>query len=405
MAVCVLSPRSKAPRQQWIAPEDAFTGGQKNAFRLAHITGDPVLTYSSKASAAPQPMPPVQYPAAFAQESASQAQKMKEGTGIYEASLGQRSNETSGVAIRARQGESDVATVIYHDNMNAAVMEAGDVINQLIPQVYDVTRTIRVVGADQEERLVRINDPMDKDSVDLSKGKYDVTISTGPAFQTRRSESRMEMTAFGQAMGPDLLAPVMDLFTKAMDWPGADEMSERYRKKLIAAGELEDKNDEGEGAEGGEPNPEQMAAMQQQQQAQQMQQMALQADMAKMEAEVTKEQAAARKAEADAEKAEADAKKAQIEADRAEMEMAGGVARTLNELDQAGPQMETDLEEPQEPEEPEEQAPDPILQALSAQNETLGSLAAALSEMSRPRRKVPVRDKDGFVTEIREEFD
>lgn len=326
---------SKAPRQQWIGPADAFEG-YETEFRNAHLTGDPIIKYNSRASAPPQPMPPIQYPAALSTESAYNAQKMRDGTGIHEANLGMRSNETSGVAIRARQGEGDVATVIYHDNMNAAVQEAGDVINQLIPQVYDVARTIRVIGQDQEERLVRINDPMNKDSVDLSSGKYDVTISTGPSFQTRRVESRQEMTAFGQAMGPELLAPVMDLFTKAMDWPGADEMAERYRKKLISAGELEDENDEGGGAEGQQMDPAKMAAMQQQQQAMQMQQMQMQAAQVQMQAEVSKAQSEARQAEANAAKAEADAKKAQIEAQRAEVEMAAGIGRTMNEFSSAG---------------------------------------------------------------------
>lgn len=326
----------KAPRQQWIGPADAFEGRER-AFREAHLTGDPIIKYNSKASTAPVPMPPMQYPAAFAQESAAQGQKMRDGTGIHEANLGMKSNEQSGVAIRARQGEGDVATIVYHDNMDAAVQEAGDVINQLIPQVYDVARTIRVVGPDQEERLQRINDPMSKDSVDLSRGKYDVTISTGPAFQTRRVEQKVEMSQFAQAVGPDVLMPVMDLFMKAMDWAGADEMAERYRKKLIAAGELEDENDEGEGGQGGEEmDPAKMAAMQQQQQAMQMQQMAAQAQQITMQAEVAKAQAEARQAEANAVKAEADAQKAQIEAQRAEVEMAAGIGRTMNELSSAG---------------------------------------------------------------------
>jgi hypothetical protein len=51
-----------------------------------------------------------------------------------------------GRAIRARQHEGDVATIIYHDNMLAAQQEAGEVINELIPTVFDTARTIRTVG-------------------------------------------------------------------------------------------------------------------------------------------------------------------------------------------------------------------------------------------------------------------
>ncbi len=332
---------AKAPRQQWFAPDDAFAEGQANAFRNANITGDPLTLYSARASAPPQPMPPVQYPVAFATESALQKQMMKDQTGLHDASLGIASNETSGVAIRARQGEGDVATVIYHDNMNAAVQEAGDVINQLIPQVYDVARTIRVVGQDQEARLQRINDPMDPDSVDLAKGKYDVTIATGPAFQTKRVEAQQSMTEFMRA-APDAGALIADLYAKAMDWPGADEISERFRKQLIKSGAIEDENDEGEGAgpDGmAQPDPAQAAAAQQMQMQQQQAEMAMQAQQMQMQLELQKAQAEAqeagsraRQAEANAMKAEADAHKAQIEAQAAEANHHAGIARTLQEF-------------------------------------------------------------------------
>lgn len=323
---------SKAPRQQWIGPADAFDGNYAKQFRDAYISGDPILKYNPKAKEAPKAVEPVQYPTAFAAESQYQSQKMRDGSGIHEANLGMKSNETSGVAIQQRQHEGDIATVIYHDNMNAAVQECGDIINQLIPQVYDVARTIRVVGADQEERLVRINDPMSKDSVDLAKGKYDVTISTGPAYQTRRQEASTSMMEAIRVF-PPLMEIAGDLVAKAQDWPGADEMAERIRKKMIQAGTIEDENDEGEQ---GPQDPAKAAAMQQQQQAMQMQQMQMQAAQVQMQSEVVKAQAEARQAEANAAKAEADAQKAQIEAQRAEVEMAASTANHMNNLSSAG---------------------------------------------------------------------
>jgi hypothetical protein len=49
----------------------------------------------------------------------------------------------------ARQREGDVASLTYYDNGNAAVLEAGDVMNQLISQIYDGTRIIRIIGEDE----------------------------------------------------------------------------------------------------------------------------------------------------------------------------------------------------------------------------------------------------------------
>lgn len=313
---------SKAPRNQWLAPADAVEG-RENDFRDGYQAGDPLLTYNSNASAPPQLQPPPPVPAAILNQAEQNAQDMKDTTGIHDASLGIRSNETSGVAISRRQQEGDIATIEYHDNMNAAVLETGDVINQLIPVVYDVTRTIRVLGPDEQERLIRINDKGDPDAVNLATGKYDVAITTGPAYMTRRLEAADSMMEAVRVV-PQLMEVAGDLIAKAQDWPDADKIAERLEKAIPP----QFRDDQGQGEEPPEPSPEEMMQLQQQQQAQQMQQAAMEAAAAKQAAEV-------REAEAKAAKAEADARKAQIDADRAEMEMHASIGGHLDNFSSA----------------------------------------------------------------------
>jgi hypothetical protein len=119
------------------------------------------------------------------QEAALNAQDMKDVTGLHDASLGARSNETSGKAILARQREGDVATYIYQDNLKAAIAECGKVIEEWIPQTYDTVREIRVLGADETQRVMRVNDPADPDSVDLPRAS--MTWLSKPARPTRPS--------------------------------------------------------------------------------------------------------------------------------------------------------------------------------------------------------------------------
>lgn len=238
---------------------------------------------------------------AFINEAAMCAQDMKDVTGIHDASLGIKSNETSGVAIQRRQHEGDIATIGYHDNMNAAMQEAGEVLNALIPIVYDTPRTIRVIGEDQAVRLLRVNDPSFNGdpaiggNIDLAKGRYDVTISTGPAYQSRRQEAAAGMIEFARS-DPTVMQKAGDLIAKSQDWPLADEFAERLRPP--GATDTEDMT----------PEQQREAAMaaQQQQQMQAMQQEAVMAEIAKAKAE-------ARKAEADADRAEAEAEKARTE--------------------------------------------------------------------------------------------
>jgi hypothetical protein len=248
--------------------------------------------------------------AAIINEAAMCAQDMKDTTGLHDAMLGIKSNETSGVAIQRRQHEGDIATIGYHDNMNAAMQEVGEILNAYIPVVYDTPRTIRVIGNDDAVRLLRINDPefqaseMVKENVDLSMGKYDVTISTGPAYQTKRQEAGAQLMELARG-NAEMMLKAGDLIVKALDIPDGDALAERLAPPGMM--DAEDMTDE-----------QKAAAAQAQQQQQIQEQMAMEA----AQLELAKVKAETRKAEADADKAEAEAEKVQLEVTNVKKDMA-----------------------------------------------------------------------------------
>jgi len=255
-----------APKAQWIATEGAVEGREEQ-FRRAHLSRDPLLIANDEAIIGQniQRIEPPQIQMALIQESQQNTQDMKDVTGIHDASLGIKSNETSGRAIMARQREGDIANLTYHDNGNAAILEAGDVINQLIPQIYDGTRIVRVIGNDETAKFQKINDPMDPMSVDLAVGNYDVVLDSGASYMTKRVEAAQAMMEAIQVY-PELMGIAGDLIVKAQDWPGAQEIAERMQQAMQSQG-------------GGIP-PEvqkqmEMAQKQMQQMGQQLQQMQL----------------------------------------------------------------------------------------------------------------------------------
>lgn len=221
-----------APKAQWIATESAVEG-REDDIRKAHLSRDPLLVVNDEAIIGQniQRLEPPAPQAAILNEAAVNAQDMKDVTGIHDASLGVKSNETSGRAIQARQREGDIASLTYYDNANAAVLEAGDVINQLIPQIYDGTRIIRVIGEDEAVKFAKINDPNDPASPDLSIGNYDVAITTGTSYTTRRVEAAQAMMEAIQVW-PQLIQVAGDIIAKAQDWPGADKLAERLKKTI-----------------------------------------------------------------------------------------------------------------------------------------------------------------------------
>lgn len=320
-----------AGKGKWLLNEQAE--GEQDAFRDAHAADDPVLIWSGQVK--PEYVGPPSLNSAVLQEAALASQDMKDVTGLHDASLGARSNETSGKAILARQKEGDVGSFIYHDNLQAAIAECGRVINALIPVAYDTARTIRVVGEDESTKVQRINDPNDPNSIDINQGRYDIAVETGPSYSTRRQESAESMMQFVQAV-PSAAQAAGDLIARNMDWPGADSIAERLKKALPP--QLT------EGEEELTPEQEQAkaAAMQQAQEQQQLQQQAIGLDLAEKEAKVRKTQAEAMKTMREAEttgapngpeetpldqaiklaslrKAEAEAAKAEVEVQRAEV--------------------------------------------------------------------------------------
>lgn len=288
-------------KARWLLKRTA-DGITEDDLRYAHLSDDTVLTYDGQDK--PERIDPPPYPAAFAQEAQTMTDDMKATTGLYDSSLGARSNETSGKAILARERQGDVATFMYHDNLNAAIREGGRVANELIPVVYDTARTIRIIGEDEASKLQRINDPNDPDSIDIGKGKYDVAIETGPSFSTRRVEAAESMMQFVQAV-PGAAQVAGDLIAQAQDWPLAAEIGERLKKTLPPniVGEKDEELSP-------EQQQEKQQAMQAAQQQQQMQMAAAQAELEGKQADTQLKQAQARKAMAEAAKAEAEANNA-----------------------------------------------------------------------------------------------
>lgn len=262
--------RSAAAEAIGLAPKSPYLLTTKMISRYVamwnshNTTQRPYLVYDPDEAvpAGPQRLHPPETPVAFYEEQKIASEDMKATTGIYDASLGARGNETSGVAINARDRQGDTATAHFQSNLVTSMMHCGRVMIDLIPKVYDTERTERIMGEDDTEEFKPINHVVLSDRGepillnDLSQGRYEVRPRTGPSYTTKRLEAGDSMLAFAQAV-PNAAALIGDLIAKNMDWPGADEIAERLKRMLPpqALGD-EDKKD------GEEETPEAMAAKQ-----------------------------------------------------------------------------------------------------------------------------------------------
>jgi len=181
---------------------------------------------------------PPETPAAAMQQVAGASEHMKRVTGIYDASLGQRSNETSGRAINAREQQGATANAHYTDNLILTLTQMGRVLVDLIPKIYDNERTIRIRQEDGKEEQVVINkilyevDGVANITNDLSAGRFDVRVTVGQTALSQRMEAFTAMTELVKSVPPQFQTLMLDLMVKNSDWPGAEELVKRFRNML-----------------------------------------------------------------------------------------------------------------------------------------------------------------------------
>ena len=243
-----------------LAPKAPFVGysgqfeGYESKWQRANIDNYPYLEVNAEAMDGqgnslplPQRAAPPMAQHALIQAKMGASDDIKATTGQYDSSIGATSNERSGRAIVAREKQSDTGTYHYGDNVSRGIRFLARQLVDLIPKIYDTKRAARIIGLDGETSMVELDpdqqEPVRKITDDqnpnivlkkifnLGVGKYDVVVTTGPSFLTKRQEAMEAMAQILQG-SPDLWAVAGDLFVKNMDWPGAKELAARLKKAI-----------------------------------------------------------------------------------------------------------------------------------------------------------------------------
>ena len=242
-----------------LAPKAPFIGyggqfeGYEQQWKTANTTNWPYLEVNPDVTDGagnvlplPQRAPPPLPQTGLIQAKMGAADDIKGTTGQYDASLGMQGNERSAKAITAREKQGDVGTYHYVDNLARAIRHITRQIVDLIPKIYDTQRVARIIGVDGEVSMVKFNpsqpepvkevrDPMTGAMIEKiynpGVGTYDVMVTTGPGYMTKRQEALDAMSQILQT-NPQLWTVAGDLFIKNMDWPGAQEMAQRFKKIL-----------------------------------------------------------------------------------------------------------------------------------------------------------------------------
>lgn len=240
---------SLRPKTPYIGAEGQFSGHEEE-WRQANTRTFSYLEYKPKAVGgvlAPPPsrQPMADVPTGVLAMAMHSSDEIKQTVGLFDASLGARSNETSGKAINARKRQGDVSNFHYADNLNRTLKHAGRTLISGIRRVYSGPRIVRIVSNDEKPGFVAINQAVpqvktaEDDTLevvqkiinDVTVGKYDVIVKAGPSYASLREESLDAMIEVGQSW-PKLMDIAGDEVVRAMDWPESDKIADRIKKTL-----------------------------------------------------------------------------------------------------------------------------------------------------------------------------
>ena len=262
-----------SPKTPYIAAEGQLSGREQewreiNKSTLAVVQYKPI-DINGNAIPPPQRTQPAAMESAMISQLQLIEHDIQTSLGMFKASVGQTEGDQSGIAIRSLQSQSDTATFHFPDNLAQSIRYGGRILIDLIPRIKDTAQIVRVLGSDGKAKQAQI-DPNQPESMrqftqdgkiksifNLNVGTYDVTVTVGPSFATKRMES---VTIIQEAMrgNPQLVPIIGDLLFKNIDSPVSEEISKRMYKMLPP--QLQD-DEEGEAP----VPPKAMAAMQQMQ--------------------------------------------------------------------------------------------------------------------------------------------
>lgn len=319
-----------APKNPYVGAKGQFEGLEKQ-WKEANRKNRPYLEYNAvdvngNAIPAPQRQGATPMEAAYFHFMEVIEHDVQTSLGMFKAAVGETESQQSGRAILALQKESDTGTYHFSANQGIMIRHVGRIILDLIPHYYDTKRVVRIIGEDgevqtahldpeQETAARQVADPETgaiRNIYNPSLGKYDISITVGPSYNTKRMEDQAMFVEMAKgASDPSSAAAMRYLVVKNSDSPGAQEAAKIF-KALMPAQALQAMDSK-------EPIPPQVMAQMQQMRGQ-MQQM--QEGMQKMQQENMQLKAGAQvqamkvKADSFAEKAKLDMKK---QVDQAEL--------------------------------------------------------------------------------------
>lgn len=260
-----------APRKCVSAPDTAQQWRDPSVVRGA-IVYDETLS-----GAKPEPLRPPELSQSLVQQYERTLIDMQTGTGIFSVQMGDQGNENSGKAIDGRRKAGTQNTRVPFNSIDIAIACFGQIVNEMIPKVYDTERLLMLSMPESENQPVEINKSDEyglQTENDMTTGHYKIRLKPGLSYEGQKQEALESLQSVLMADKSGQIFPmVADLYAENL--PLDNNLELRNRLRTLVSPEIIEAGKTGKPIQRKDPPPDPMIELKKQElqlQSQNMQQ-------------------------------------------------------------------------------------------------------------------------------------
>jgi hypothetical protein len=179
---------------QFMAPRKSVASADvEQMWRDPSVVNGALVYDETPSGAKPEQLRPAELSHSLLQQYDRTLMDIQSGTGIYNTQLGEIGNEVSGTAIEGRNKRGAKNTQIPRTSVDIAIAVTGEIINEMIPVLYDTQRTLVLPMEQSSEQRVEINKPADPYGMqienNMTRGKYKIRLKPGVSYEGQKEEA------------------------------------------------------------------------------------------------------------------------------------------------------------------------------------------------------------------------
>jgi len=224
---------ARSAKQQWLI-SDKQMGPYQKVWDSNNIQQYNYLPYEDSGTGAPVPIQPQVPPTALIQAAQDADTDLRSAIGIRDP-LQDIPQTQSGKAINLQISEGNIGIYNYYDSLKDGILMLGKILVDAIPHYYDEPKIAQIMGEDGQITAAKINQAYVENGQwvkhDLTSGKYSIRLSTGPTYESQRSETADRLSDLVTKY-PAMMQLAGDLIVKNLNFTGADELAMRLRAAI-----------------------------------------------------------------------------------------------------------------------------------------------------------------------------